>query len=83
MLSADVEWESPLLFRSLDEVNVPNPFVGPDVHGDDGHVAGERNFIFERELNVTGERVAESQRASKRPTSSTSPSSLDPIESDW
>jgi hypothetical protein len=36
--------------NSFDDDDVKNPLVGPDVHGDDGQVAGDKNFVLEREL---------------------------------
>jgi len=30
--------------------DVGKPLDGPHVHGDDGHVAGDKNFVLEREL---------------------------------
>ncbi len=37
-------------FNSFEDDEVTNPFVVPDVHGDDGQVAGDKNFVCEREL---------------------------------
>jgi hypothetical protein len=48
--NADVEYESTLWFKSWQVGVLRNPFDGADVHGDDGHVAGERNFVCDRQL---------------------------------
>lgn len=50
LLIPDGEYASPLLLESLEDGALKNPLEGAGVHGDDGQVAGERNFIFEREL---------------------------------
>ncbi len=49
-IDVECEQESPLWLNSFDDDDVKNPLVGPDVHGDDGQVAGDKNFVFEREL---------------------------------
>ncbi len=52
VFNIDVEWEykSPFWFNSFDDNDVGNPLDGPDVHGDDGQVAGDKNFVLERVL---------------------------------
>ena len=47
-----------LLFKSFDDEALRNPFDGPDVHGEEGHVAGDKYFVPVRELESSSMRFA-------------------------